>query len=220
MLFNVPLHESTLATMFLVVCGAVVSVPVLWKGFKRRGSGVFYEKNFLIQRAPQFVSLFNVAVIVAAFFAFDNLVPGMPLASLLSLGQVLPDMVGTVLSWLGVVILLSGLIFMIGGWYSLGEYFTTDAEVLEDHKVRKNGLLAYVMHPAYSGIIQSLFGASLAALSPIALAVTVFLVAPLWLNRAKYEERLLIESLGESYKEYAEELKWRRLVPRFIPIGV
>jgi protein-S-isoprenylcysteine O-methyltransferase Ste14 len=216
MLFNAP----TLATMFLVVCGGVVSVPVLWQGFKRRGSGVRYERNFLIQRAPQLVSLFNVAVIVAAFMVYNNLIADMPLSALLSLGEMLSGTIGSVLSWLGIVILLSGLIFMIGGWYSLGDCFSTDAEVLEGHKVRKDGLLAYVMHPAYSGIIQSLFGASLAALSPIALAVTVVLVAPLWLNRAKYEERLLIESLGESYKEYAEELKWRRLVPRFIPIGV
>jgi protein-S-isoprenylcysteine O-methyltransferase Ste14 len=214
------LNAQTLATAFLVVCGAVVSVPVLFQGFKRRGSGVKYEHNFLIQRAPQLVSLFNIAVTATAFLVYNNLIPGMPLAVLLSLGSVLTGVAGLVLSWLGVLILLSGLIFMIGGWYSLGECFSTDAEVLEGHKVRKDGLLAYVMHPAYSGIIQSLFGASLAALSPIALAVTVLLVAPLWLNRAKYEERLLIESLGESYREYAEELKWRRLIPRFIPIGV
>ena len=52
------------------------------------------------------------------------------------------------------------------------------------------------------------------------LLVTVVLVAPLWLKRAKYEEQLLLESLGQSYREYAEQLKWRRLIPRFIPIGV
>jgi protein-S-isoprenylcysteine O-methyltransferase Ste14 len=214
------LNPPTMAVVFLVVCGAFPAVHVLWQGFRRRGSGVKYERNFLIQRAPQLVSLFNIAVIVAAFLVYNNLITGLPLSSLLSLGSVLTGTTGTVLSWLGVLILLSGLIFMIGGWYSLGECFSTDAEVLEGHKVRKDGLLAYVMHPAYSGIIQSLFGASLAALSPIAVAVTVLLVAPLWLNRAKYEERLLIESLGESYREYAEQLKWRRLIPRFIPIGV
>jgi len=109
---------------------------------------------------------------------------------------------------------------MIGGWYSLGESFSTDAEVLEGHKVRSDGLLRFVMHPAYSGIIQSLLGASLAATSPIAVLCTVCVVAPLWLKRAKYEEELLIEALGQSYKDYAEQMKWRRLIPRFFPIGV
>src|SRR5258708_13925299 len=40
--------------------------------------------------------------------------------------------------------------------YSLGECFSTDAEVLDGHTVRNTGLLKYVMHPAYSGIIQCL----------------------------------------------------------------
>src|SRR5438132_269648 len=145
------LNAPTLATVFLVVCGTVVAVPVLFQGFKRRGKGVKYEYDFVIQRAPQLVSLFNVAVIVAAFFAFNNLIPGMPMAPALSLDSMLTGAVGTVLSWLGVAILLSGLIFMIGGWYSLGELFSTDAEVMEGHQVRKDGLLAFVMHPAYSG---------------------------------------------------------------------
>jgi protein-S-isoprenylcysteine O-methyltransferase Ste14 len=124
------------------------------------------------------------------------------------------------MSWTGCVILLSGLVFMIGGWYSLGEMFSTDAEVMDNHAVRDTGLLSLVMHPAYSGIIQSLLGSSLAATSVLGALFTLCVVAPLWLRRAKYEEQLLIENLGQSYKDYAENMKWRRLVPRFFPIGV
>jgi protein-S-isoprenylcysteine O-methyltransferase Ste14 len=86
--------------------------------------------------------------------------------------------------------------------------------------VKNTGLLRYVMHPAYSGIIQCLLGASIAATSAVAVAFCLFVVAPLWLRRAKYEEQLLIENLGQPYKEYAEQTKWRRLVPTFFPIGV
>ena len=139
---------------------------------------------------------------------------------LLSAASLLAEPLAETLSWLGVAILLSGLVFMVGGWYSLGESFTTDAEILDKHCIRTNGLLKYVMHPAYSGIIQSLFGASLAALSPLALLFTVLAVAPLWLKRAKYEERLMIETFGQSYMDYAATVKWRRLIPPVIPIGV
>ena len=48
----------------------------------------------------------------------------------------------------------------------------------------------------------------------------LFVVAPLWLRRAKYEEELLVKTFGEKYKDYAAKLKWRRLVPKFFPIGV
>ncbi len=215
-MFNAP----TLATMGLLITGIILAAPVLLKGFKRRGKGVFYEQNYMIQRAPQMATLANVVIIVSAFFAANNFLVPTELQPILTLAASLPESISSVVSWVGVAIFMSGLVFMIGGWYSLGEMFSTDAEVLEGHKVRKNGLLKYVMHPAYSGIIQCCLGTSLAAVSLAAALITLAVVAPLWLRRAKYEEQLLLESLGPDYREYGEEMHWRRLVPRFIPIGV
>lgn len=212
------LNAPSMATVVLVAIGAVIAFPVLFKGFVRRGKGVFYEKNFLIQRAPQYATLLTVIVLVLGFLSTNKIVE-LPLAPLFSQYQMLGQAADLV-SWLGVAILISGLIFMIGGWISLGEMFTTDAEVLDGHHVRRDGLLSLVMHPAYSGIIQSVLGASLAGASLFAAFLAVGLVAPLWLNRAKYEEAILLESLGPEYKKYAEDMKWRRLIPRFIPIGV
>ncbi|MBX9686436.1 MAG: isoprenylcysteine carboxylmethyltransferase family protein [Candidatus Obscuribacterales bacterium] len=213
------IYPQTVCTAALAGLGAILSAPVLYRGFKRRGTGVFYEQNYLIQRAPQYSTLLTVIVVVASFLAGSGLFGELGLMILAPL-HLAPEPVWSLIAWLGVLEFCVGLVFMIGGWYSLGECFTTDAEVLDGHKVRKNGLLAFVMHPAYSGIIQSVLGAAMAAVSPLAILLTLFLVAPLWLNRAKYEEALLLESLGPEYKEYAEEMKWRRLVPKFFPIGV
>ena len=208
----------TIAVAGLVSIGVIFAVPVLAQGFSRRGKGVFYENNFLLQRAPQLVSLLNIAVITLSTLHLNGLT-GFQSVPLVSLTRE-PQGAMLVVAWLGVAILLSGLIFMIGGWYSLVESFSTDAALLEGQKLRSGGLLQFVMHPAYSGIIQSLTGASIAALSPISLIIAVCAVAPLWLRRAKYEEKLLIDTFGQEYEEYARKLKWRRLVPRFIPIGV
>ncbi|MEZ4534128.1 MAG: hypothetical protein R3D26_03835 [Cyanobacteriota/Melainabacteria group bacterium] len=108
---------------------------------------------------------------------------------------------------------------MIGGWISLGEFFSTDAEIMENHSVKDteaslfcyaSGLLRY--HPVS---YRCSLGLHLDILRPRrddrrpALAET----------RAKYEETILIEALGEPYK-YGENMGWRRLVPRFIPIRV
>lgn len=212
-------HYTTLITIILVAIGIVAATPVLWKGFSRRGKGKIYEHNFRIQRAPQLASLATVAIVVPAYLCYDGVLQW-DIAPLLTQGYFLPESLQMAISWLGVIILVSGLIFMIGGWYSLGESFSTDAEVLHGQTIRKDGLLGVVMHPAYSGIIQSILGASIASLSLPAVLLTVLVVAPLWLNRAKYEEELLIKTFGEQYKQYAEELKWRRLVPIFIPLGV
>lgn len=215
------LNGPTIATCSIVVLGAVISTPVLIKGFIRRGTGVKYEKRFLIQRAPQLVTLLNVALIVLAFLVTNNLceVPAWSQPFLTLAGSEQQGLLSLV-SWLGVALLASGMVFMVGGWYSLGECFSTDAEVLDGQTVRNTGMLRYVMHPAYSGIIQSVLGASLAATSPASALMTLAIVAPLWLERAKYEEKILTETLGQKYKEYAENLRWRRLVPRIFPIGV
>lgn len=216
MSFNAP----TLVTVALVSVGAVIAAPVLTKAFIRRGTGVKYEKNFIIQRAPQFASVATIFALIPAFLMYSDVIKADWAHPLITLGQGEPQGMTMIVSWLGVAILISGLIFMIGGWISLGEAFTTDAEILQDHKVKSDGLLKFVMHPAYSGIIQSLLGASVACTSIPLVLFVVGVVAPLWLNRAKYEERILLESLGDGYREYAENMKWRRLVPKFIPIGV
>jgi protein-S-isoprenylcysteine O-methyltransferase Ste14 len=217
-LFNLP----SLVMVAILAIGVLFAAPVLIKGFSRRGKGVKYEQDFLIQRAPQLVSVLTIFFIAGCFFMYNGIVPT-PAAAIpfwVLASTKVPDGAAVIMSWLGVAILVSGLIFMIGGWYSLGEFFSTDAEVMENHTVRDTGLLAYVMHPAYSGIIQSLLGASLATTSIFCVLFTIAMVAPLWLRRAKYEEKLLIEALGEPYRAYAENMGWRRLVPRFIPIGV
>ncbi len=193
-------NGPTLATVFLTSVGVVVSVPVLAKGLSRRGKGVKYESDFLIQRAPQLVSFVNIAVIAISFLIYSDLLSSPMLMPFFSLARGHAQGFLDFISWVGVAQLLSGLVFMIGGWYSLGEAFSTDAEILEGQQVRSGGLLAFVMHPAYSGIIQSLLGASLAALSPISILFTLFIVAPMWLRRAKYEEKILLETLGPSYK--------------------
>ena len=215
-MFNPP----TLATIGLLVTGGIVAAPVLYRGFQRRGKGVFYEQNYMIQRAPQMATLANVIVIAIAFFAANNMFVPLSLQPLLTLANTMSPTASMIVSWLGVAMFLSGLIFMIGGWYSLGESFSTDAEVLEGQKIRTGGLLKFVMHPAYSGIIQCCLGTALGAVSLPAVLLAVGLVAPLWLQRAKYEEKMLIESLGPDYEQYGRDMQWRRLVPKFIPIGV
>ncbi len=202
--------------------GAIVATPIFIQGLKRRGTGIKYENNFSIQRLPQLMSVLNVLLIVLAFLSYTGICPNFgpqyPVSFVLATGE--PQGIAAVISWLGVAILFSGMIFMVGGWYCLGEYFTTDAEILEGQGVRNTGFFKYVMHPIYSGIIQCLFGASLAATSIYCALFTIIMVAPLWLKRAKYEEKNLIEHLGPDYKTYGEHLKWRRLVPIIFPFGV
>ena len=189
----------------------VASLPIIVRGIRRRGTGETHESLFWIQRAPQIAVVLNVFLIVAAF--------ELPQERMVNVLAQLPPEASGLIGWLGVAVYLSGIGFVVGGWYSLGANFSTDAELLADQSVTNRGLYRVVLHPVYSGVGQALFGAGLASGSLIAVIFTALLVAPLGYRRARYEETLLVSQFGEEYRRYAESVAWRRLIPKFIPFG-
>jgi protein-S-isoprenylcysteine O-methyltransferase Ste14 len=193
------------------VLALVASLPIAVRGLRRRGTGDTYESLFWVQRAPQIAVLLNIVLIVAAF--------ELPWEGMGNLFAYLPSGASGLVAWCGVALYLSGLIFVVGGWYSLGENFSTDAELLADQSVTNRGLYRFVLHPVYSGVGQALFGAGLTSGALSAVVVTALLVIPLGYRRARYEESLLIGRFGEQYRCYAESVGWRRLVPKFVPFG-
>jgi protein-S-isoprenylcysteine O-methyltransferase Ste14 len=193
------------------VLALLVVIPLGVQGFRRRGTGETYESNFWIQRAPQLAVLLNVALLAIGFEES----PG----AALSLFAYLPDTVASFVEWGGVALYVSGLSFVVGGWYSLGTNFSLDAELLRDQTETNRGFYRLVLHPAYSGVVQALLGAGLASGWIVALAFSVTIVGPLGLRRARHEEALLIERFGEEYERYASSIGWRRIVPAFIPFG-
>lgn len=193
------------------ILALVASLPIAIQGLRRRGTGDTYESLFWVQRAPQLAVLLNVVVIVVAF--------ELPREGMGNLFAHLPSWASGLVSWFGVALYLSGLVFVVGGWYSLGRNFSTDAELLPDQSVTSRGLYRYVLHPVYSGAGQALFGAGLVSGALVAIAITALLVLPLGYRRARYEESLLVGRFGEQYTRYAESVGWRRLVPKFVPFG-
>ncbi len=206
----------TLALLLILGIAILISLPVFTKGLTRRGTGIVYESNFFIQRLPQIMAIVNIGILIIAFWQYNQLIifPA-PIAYLLSLNTLLQPDLANLITIIGLVILIHGLIFMIGGWYSLGNNFSTDSEILPNHKISQKGLLGIVMHPVYSGIIQSLFGAALIAVSPLSLVICLYPGAYLWLRRAKYEENLLTKEFGDEYIAYAKSLNWHRIIPNY-----
>ncbi len=203
--------------LLLILCiSTIIALPVFIRGLARHGTGKIYEPNFVIQRLPQLVAVITILVLFVAYLKYDELLffPK-SIAWLLSLNDIIKPQYANIVSFLGLIILIHGLTFMIGGWYSLGNNFSTDSEILPDQKISTAGVLGIVMHPVYSGIIQSLLGASLIALSPIGVILTLYPGTSLWINRAKYEENLLVKEFGDDYLNYAKSLNWHRIIPNY-----
>ena len=187
------------------------AIPILVQGLRRRGTSETYEPLFWIQRAPQLAVLLNVLLILGGFELSHQRLP--------NLFAHVPSVVSSLVAWCGVVLYVSGLTFLLGGWYSLGANFSTDAELLRGQTLTIHGFYRVVLHPVYSGATQMLFGAGLASGSLIAVVFTVVVVVPLGFRRSRYEEALLVKRFGEEYERYAASIGWRRLVPRFVPFG-
>ena len=229
---DLELLGAPLAWLWLFIATQVLVVPALVRGLMRRGSGTRYERNFWVQRAPQIAIATSLAVVAVAFEAIElRLGSGEPLfgrtffesldsgLALLSLAFVLPTGVAAGVAWVGVVTVISGIVFLVGGLYTLSRSFSTDAEVLHEHQLKRAGPFRYVMHPMYSGFTQCLLGSALVSLSLPALLFTAGVTVPLLLRRARHEEALLREEFGAQYVELETATRGRRLIPAFIPVG-
>ena len=229
---DLELLGAPLAWLWLFIATQVVAVPALVRGLVRRGSGKRYERNFWVQRAPQIAIATSLALVVVAFEAielrlgsgepsfgrgfFEAFGPHLPL---LSLALVLPTSAAAAVAWVGILVVVGGIVFLVGGLYTLSRSFSTDAEVLHGHRLRRGGLFRYVMHPMYSGFTQCLLGSAVVSLSLPALVFTAGITVPLLLRRARYEEMLLREEFGAQYAELEAAARGRRLIPVFIPVG-
>ena len=90
-----------------------------------------------------------------------------------------------------------------------GSYSST-LVIREDHRLVRHGIYGFVQHPVYSGAILVLMGLPL-CLSSVCGTAVMLLVIPLFLNRIRIEERLLIEEFGAEYEAYMEATE--KLVP-------
>ena len=229
---DLELLGAPLVWLWLFIATQAAVLPALVRGLLRRGSGKRYERRFWIQRAPQVAIATSLALVVVAFEAVElRLGSGEPSfgraffegfgsrLSLLSVALVLPAGVAGAVAWFGILIVLSGIVFLVGGLYTLSGSFSTDAEVLHGHQLKRGGLFRYVMHPMYSGFTQCLLGSAVVSLSPPALLFTAGITVPLLLKRARYEEVLLREEFGVGYIELEATARGRRLIPAFIPVG-
>lgn len=122
------------------------------------------------------------------------------------------------ISWQRYALFFLGLTVMLLGvalrWYAigvLGRYFTWDVVVSRDQPVIQHGPYRLIRHPAYSGTFLTMLGLGLVMTnwaSLICLLVCVFLGHT---YRVRIEEKALIQTIGQPYREYMRHTK------RFIP---
>ena len=126
-----------------------------------------------------------------------------------ALGKVaiLPEWV----SFLGVAIMLLGIVLRQWAIWVLGGFFSTEVKIIRNQRIVKEGPYKILRHPSYTGLLMIILGFGLAAGTWLGTAVALLLFGSATGYRIRIEEIALKKEFGEEYLDYAKKTK--RLIP-------
>ena len=123
-------------------------------------------------------------------------------------GHTLYPFIGLTGMWIGTVLNIVGIIFVIEGWKKIyREYW---GQELEKRDLVTTGIYRFIRHPQYSGFLIITLGLLIHwATIPLVFMWPILLL--LYYKLSKREEKLLEEEFDDKYLDYKRE------VPRFFP---
>jgi protein-S-isoprenylcysteine O-methyltransferase Ste14 len=122
-----------------------------------------------------------------------------------------PVVLNPVILCVGLAMIYIGIVIRIIAIVSLGEFFTVDVTIRENHKLKKDGIYKYLRHPSYSGSLISFIGLGLTMNNWISLFLISLSIIIAFIFRINIEEKVLIEQFGSEYSDYQKVTK--RIIP-------
>jgi protein-S-isoprenylcysteine O-methyltransferase Ste14 len=108
------------------------------------------------------------------------------------------------LFYIGIGLMLAGILLR---WYSasvLGKYFTFDVAIQGEQCLVEGGPYRYLRHPSYSGALLTLLGFGFALGNWAGLAASLSCLGFAYAYRIPIEEAALTSALGETYVQYTK----------------
>ena len=122
-----------------------------------------------------------------------------------------PIIPGDLLTLIGVIILVIGMIFRFVAIIQLGRFFTVNVTIRTGHQLVQSGLYKYLRHPSYSGSLLSFLGFGISLNNWLSLAIVILPTFFAFIYRMKIEEKVLTEQFGKQYQDYINSTK--RIIP-------
>jgi len=189
--------------------------------FTNHIAGLILDAAYVIWLVPEFIHTHTHRVDTKS--AADDRRSGLGVALSIWIGIFLAYLLALTeppadIDWYPVLLFTLGIIFMVAGvvfrWYAvavLGKYFSFQLAIQPGQTIVEQGPYRLIRHPSYTGALITMFGLGLAFtnwLSLLAMLIAGFMG---YSYRVWVEEQLLIQALGEPYREYMGHMK------RFIP---
>ena len=128
----------------------------------------------------------------------------------ISFGKISNDTLRVCSLGIGSILVLVGVILRYAAKKQLRNNFTQSVQIVDNHRLIKDGIYSMVRHPAYVGTFFIILGAVF-MYGNVVMFVLILLILPLGIKRINYEESLLVKQFGEEYTEYKQH------VNRFVP---
>lgn len=123
----------------------------------------------------------------------------------------LPLSVSPLTAYIGLSVIVAGMILRIISIITLGRFFTVDLAIHSDQHVVQKGLYKFIRHPSYTGSLISFVGLGMSFNNWASLVVISVPVILSFIYRINVEENLMFRQFGREYDEYRK--KTRRLIP-------
>ena len=115
---------------------------------------------------------------------------------------------GDACRYLGLIVTAIGGYIRLATIFELGHRFSIFVALQSNHKLKTDGLYAFVRHPSYFGALFSMVGWALVFRSVIGLLL-IIPVSILLLVRIRAEENFLSKVFGEEYRAYQQRTRFR-----------
>jgi len=129
----------------------------------------------------------------------------------LSRAWALPVFADEDLAYVGIAMMVLGILIRFSAIKQLGKYFTVDVAVRQDHQLMQMGFYKYLRHPSYAGSLISFLGFGIALNNWISVAAVFIPVLIAFILRMNVEEKVLTEQFGKPYTDYMSQTK--RVLP-------
>jgi protein-S-isoprenylcysteine O-methyltransferase len=141
-------------------------------------------------------------VILASMFAAFTLARALP--------ELTPGPAG-IYRLAGTMVFAAGTIVRWYAIFALGRFFTVNVAIAADHRLVEAGPYRLLRHPSYTGALLAFLGLGICLDNWASLALLMVPAAVVFLRRMRIEEKALLETFGERYRDYMR--RTRRLIP-------
>lgn len=124
------------------------------------------------------------------------------LAMFISMNSHLPIALHPATPYVGLVIILLGILLRLAAVASLGRFFTVDVTIRADHKLKKDGLYKILRHPSYFASLLSFMGFGISTNNWLSLLIILVATIAVFSIRIRIEEKTLIAQFGQEYLDY------------------